>query len=204
MKPFTAVWWTVFLASLAPCAWLLTAAATGRLTANPIEFLTHETGWYALTWLMLSLAVTPIRRLSGWNNVIKLRRMLGLFAFFYASLHLGVWVGLDRFFDVPFMVEDVIERRFITAGMATWALMLPLALTSTTGMIRRLGRRWRQLHRLAYVAAVGGVVHYWWLVKADTRGPLRFAVVLAVLLGLRVWWSVAARARAARPGPARA
>ena len=178
-----------FAGALAPAVRLVVGYLADDLTANPIEFITRQTGYWALVLLTASLAVTPIRRLSGWNPIIKLRRMLGLFAFFYASLHLLTWIVLDKFFDVEWMIEDIAERRFITVGMLTWLLLLPLALTSTQGMIRRLGRRWQTLHKLAYVAAIGGIVHYWWLVKADLFYPQTFTVVLLLLFGVRLWWA---------------
>jgi sulfoxide reductase heme-binding subunit YedZ len=177
-----------FAAALGPLIWLIVAFFTDDLTANPIEYLTNQTGFSALVLLILTLTVTPARRLTGWNELIKLRRMLGLFAFFYGTLHLLIWVVLDKFFDVPFMVEDIVERPFITIGMTTWVLLLPLAITSTKGMIRRLGRRWQRLHRLSYVAAITGIVHFWWKVKADTREPQLWAMVLALLLGFRLFW----------------
>jgi methionine sulfoxide reductase heme-binding subunit len=180
----------IFIAGLIPAGALIAGALTDNLGANPIEFITHETGTFALAFLMATLAVTPIRRLSGWNDVIRVRRMLGLFAFGYATLHLTTWVVLDQFFDVAAMVEDVVKRPYITVGMFGFLCMLPLALTSTAAMIRRLGRRWQTLHRLAYVAAIAGVVHFWWLVKADVTEPQRWALVLTVLLGLRAWWMV--------------
>jgi len=183
----------VFAAALIPAAALVYDAFTGDLTPNPVEFITHETGTWALALLTISLAVTPVRRLTGWNEVIKLRRMLGLFAFFYAVLHLLTWVVLLSFFDVPTMIEDVVKRPFITVGMGTFVILLALALTSTTGSIRRLGRRWQQLHRFVYVAAVGAVVHFWWLVKADVTEPRRWALAIAVVLGLRVWWMLRSR-----------
>jgi methionine sulfoxide reductase heme-binding subunit len=165
-------------------------AFTDNLGANPIEFITHETGTFALTFLIVTLAVTPIRRLTGWHEVIRLRRMLGLFAFFYASLHLLTWIVLDQFFDLPAMAEDIAKRPYITVGMFAFLCMVPLALTSTAAMIRRLGRRWQTLHRLVYVAAIAGVIHFWWLVKADLREPQRWALALTVLLGFRAWWIV--------------
>jgi methionine sulfoxide reductase heme-binding subunit len=179
----------VFGGALLPAAWLAVGFYRDDLTANPIEYITRFTGFWALTLLIVTLAVTPLRRLTGWNEIIKVRRMLGLFAFFYATLHLLVWVVLDKFFDVQWMVEDVVERRFITVGMLTWLLLLPLAITSTRGMIRRLGRRWTTLHRLAYVAAITGVVHFWWLVKADLFEPQMMALSLSALLAFRVWWN---------------
>ena len=178
----------VFVAASLPLARLIVAAFQNALTANPIEYLTHQTGWWGLALLTTSLAVTPIRRISGWNPIIQLRRELGLFAFFYATLHLSVWVILDNFFDVAMMTEDVFERPFVTMGMVTFLMLLALALTSTQASIRRLGKRWLQLHRLVYVAAITAVAHFWWLVKADTREPLRWAIALAVLFGVRLWW----------------
>jgi sulfoxide reductase heme-binding subunit YedZ len=177
----------VFLGALLPAIWLLYAFFADELTANPIEYITRYTGWWALVLLLVTLTVTPIRRLTGWHGIIRVRRMLGLFSFFYATLHLLTWVVLDKFFDFAWMLEDVAERRFITMGMLTWLLMLPLAITSTTGMIRRLGRRWQTLHRLSYVAAITGVIHFWWLVKADLFEPQTMALALSVLLGVRVW-----------------
>jgi sulfoxide reductase heme-binding subunit YedZ len=172
-----------------PVLRLVAGFFTGDLTANPIEYITRQTGYWALVLLVATLAVTPIRRLTRWNEIIKLRRMLGLFAFFYATLHLLTWIVLDKFFDFAWMLEDIAERKFITIGMLTWLLLLPLAITSTKGMIRRLGRRWQRLHRLAYVAAITGVVHYWWLVKADLFYPEMLSVLLAVLFGIRLWWT---------------
>ena len=179
----------LFAGALVPAVLLVVGFFTDDLTANPIEYITRETGFWALTLLVATLAVTPIRRLTGWNEIIKVRRMLGLFAFFYATLHLLTWIVLDKFFDFAWMIEDVAERRFITIGMLTWLLLLPLAVTSTKGMIRRLGRRWQRLHRLVYVAAITGVIHFWWLVKADLIQPQMFTAALGVLLAIRLWWS---------------
>jgi methionine sulfoxide reductase heme-binding subunit len=163
------------------------------LSANPIDYITDFTGDWAIAFLVISLGVTPFRRLTGWNEVIKLRRMLGLFAFFYASLHLLTWVVLDKFFDFAWMADDIVERPFITVGMATFVILLALALTSTTGWIRRLGRRWQQLHYLVYVAALLAIVHFWWLVKADISEPRRYAVALAVMFAVRIWWTLRKR-----------
>jgi sulfoxide reductase heme-binding subunit YedZ len=184
----------VFCAALIPAAQLAYRAYAGNLTANPIEFITHRTGDAAVMLLVASLTVTPLRRLTGWNELIRLRRMLGLFAFFYATLHLLTWAVVDKFFDVETMVQDIFERPFITIGMFTYLLLLPLALTSTAGMIRRLGRRWQQLHRLVYLAATTAVIHFWWGVKADIREPRLWALALTVLFGFRVWWILQARA----------
>jgi sulfoxide reductase heme-binding subunit YedZ len=183
-----------FAAALLPAAALAYHAFTGDLTANPVEYITRETGYWALALLTISLSITPIRRLTGWNEAIRLRRMLGLFAFFYAVLHLLTWVVLLSFFDVPTMVEDVLERPFITVGMGAFIILLALALTSTKAAIRRMGRKWQQLHRLVYLAAIGAVVHFWWLVKADVTEPRRWAVAVAVVLAIRVWWMLRSRA----------
>ena len=183
----------VFAAALVPAAALVYWTFTGDLTANPIEFITDTTGTTALSLLVITLTVTPLRRITGRNELIRLRRMLGLFAFFYACLHMLTWVVLDWFFDVASMVTDVLNRPFITLGMTTFLLLLPLAVTSTAGMIRRLGRRWQQLHRLAYVAAVTAVIHFWWVVKADFRQPRLWALALCVLLAFRAWWSFQTR-----------
>ena len=183
----------IFVAALVPAAVLVYGAFTDNLTANPIEYITHFTGKTALICLIITLTVTPLRRLTGRNELIRLRRMLGLFAFFYACLHLSTWVVLDWFFDVASMVSDVLERPFITVGMATFLLLLPLAVTSTAGMIRRLGKRWQRLHRLVYVAAITAIVHFWWVVKADFREPRLWALALSVLLGFRAWWMLRTR-----------
>jgi methionine sulfoxide reductase heme-binding subunit len=184
----------VWAAALYPAAHLAYRAYGGDLTANPIEYITHETGDAAVMLLVFSLAVTPLRRLTGWNELIRLRRLLGLFGFFYACLHLTTWAVVDKFFDVQTMIEDIFERPFITIGMVTFLLLLPLALTSTKGMIRRLGRRWQQLHRLVYLAAITAVIHFWWGIKADFREPRWWAFALCVLLSFRVWWMLRARA----------
>jgi sulfoxide reductase heme-binding subunit YedZ len=177
----------VVVAALGPLAYLAWGAASNGLGANPIETITRETGTWTLRFLVITLAVTPLRRLAGWNDAIKFRRMLGLFAFFYGTLHLLTYVWLDQFFDLASMVKDVAKRPFITAGAAAFLLMVPLAVTSTAGMIRRMGgRAWRRLHRLAYASAVAGVLHYWWLVKLDIRRPRTYAVIVAVLLGVRL------------------
>jgi sulfoxide reductase heme-binding subunit YedZ len=193
VKTIVLVHRTIIFTALLPLAWVLANAYRGRLTANPIEYLTHFTGDWALAFLVLSLTITPLRRLTHWNDVIKLRRTLGLYAFFYASLHLTVWVFLDKFFDVPLMIEDVFMRRFITVGMSAFLILLALAITSNKASLRRLGRRWQTLHRLVYVAAIAGVVHFWWLVKADITLPRRWAVAVAALLAFRLWWALRKR-----------
>jgi sulfoxide reductase heme-binding subunit YedZ len=177
----------VFLACLVPLGRLGWSAYNGQLGANPIEKITHSTGDWTLIFLLITLAITPLRKLAKQLWLIRFRRMLGLFAFFYGSLHLMTYVWLDKFFDVHEMLADIAKRKFITAGMTAFFLMIPLAVTSTKGWIRRLGgRNWNLLHRLIYFSAIAGVVHYIWLVKADIRKPLQYALVLALLLGYRV------------------
>ncbi len=188
----------VFAAALVPAGWLTWGAFHGALGANPIETITWETGIWTLRLIVATIAITPVRRVTGWNDLVRFRRMLGLFAFFYGLLHLTTYLWLDKFFAFDEIVKDVYKRPFITAGATALTLMIPLALTSTSGMIRRLGgRAWRRLHRLVYVVAVAGVVHYWWLVKADIRRPRLYALAVAVLLGFRVVAWVGRR-RAAR------
>ncbi|MGB0542692.1 MAG: sulfite oxidase heme-binding subunit YedZ [Longimicrobiales bacterium] len=176
----------LWIGALAPGAYLVSEFLTGSLGANPVEKLTRWTGMTALVLLITSLAVSPARRLTGWNPLIKLRRPLGLFAFFYAGIHFVIWFAFYNVFDLSYMWADIIERRFVTAGMAAFVVMLPLAATSTQWAIRKLKKRWGLLHRGAYLAGILGVVHYFWLVKADTRLPWVFAVVLAALLAFRL------------------
>ncbi len=171
---------------LAPTLVLIWDSFTGGLSVNPIEDITHRTGDWALRFLLLTLAVTPFRWLSGWNEAIRYRRMLGLFTFWYATLHFSTYVVFDHFFDIRSITDDVIERKYVTAGFLAFVLMLPLAVTSTQGWIRRLGKRWLVLHRLVYVAAVAGVVHFLWLVKLETSEPLVYAAVLSGLFMARV------------------
>jgi len=179
--------------ALVPAALLVRGIFTDDLGANPVEYITHQTGWFALFFLFVSLAVTPLRRATRWHEIIRYRRMLGLFAFFYATLHFLTWFVFDHAFDVASMLEDVFKRPYITVGMAAFLMLLPLAITSNQVMIRRLGRKWQALHRLAYAAAFAGVVHFWWLVKADIREPQRWALALTALLGVRAWWTFRAR-----------
>ena len=175
----------VFLASLTPLALLAYYAATANLGANPIEVITHWTGDSTIVFLLITLTATPLRKISGWNDAIKFRRMLGLFAFFYGCLHFTTYIWLDQFFDVHSVVKDVAKRPFITVGFASFVLLIPLAVTSTAAMVRRLGKRWQKLHRAIYVIAAAGVIHYWWLVKKDVRWPLIYGCILVVLLGYR-------------------
>jgi sulfoxide reductase heme-binding subunit YedZ len=188
-----------FLLCLGPAFVLTWKGFHGGLGANPIDVITRTTGRWTLTFLLITLSVTPVRKLSGLTWLIRFRRMLGLFAFFYGSLHLMTYVWLDKFFNVHEMLHDIAKRRFITAGMTAWFLMLPLALTSTKGWIRRMGgKRWQKLHRLIYFSAAAGVVHFIWLVKADLRRPLTYGAVLAVLLSYRLVIWLVSRIRARR------
>ena len=182
----------VFLAALIPAVRLLWFGYTDRLGANPIEFITRSTGDWTLYFLCLTLAVTPLRRLSGWNWLVKLRRMLGLFAFFYVVLHFTTFLWFDHFFDLQEMWKDVVKRPFITVGFIAFVLLIPLAATSTNGMVRRLGgKRWQWLHRLIYVIAPLGLLHFWWMKagKHDFAQPLLFTGIVVLLLGLRIYWS---------------
>ena len=180
----------VFLACLVPLARLGWKGYTGNLGANPIEVITHSTGDWTLIFLLVTLSVTPLRKLTGQLWLIRFRRMFGLFAFFYVTLHFLTYIWLDKFFDVHEMFADVAKRKFITVGFTAFMLLIPLAITSTSGWIRRLGgRRWIRLHRLIYLTAIAGVIHYYWLVKADVRKPLQYGAILSLLLGYRllVW-----------------
>ncbi len=189
---------TVVLLALIPFALLLNRVLHNDLGTNPIETINRYTGDWTIRFLLITLAVTPLRRLTGWNGLLRLRRMLGLFTFFYVSCHFLSWIWLDQFFDVDAIVKDVIKRPFITLGFACLLMMIPLAVTSTNAMVRRLGaHNWLRLHRLIYAIGIGGVVHYWWLVKSDIREPLMYGAILALLLGLRLWWAL----RPAAPKP---
>jgi sulfoxide reductase heme-binding subunit YedZ len=196
LKPITVLRVAIFIAALTPAALLVWGFYTNDLTANPGDYITDQTGTWILGTLFASLTITPLRRLTGWNELVKLRRMLGLFAFFYATLHLLTWIVFVHYFDVSFMVEDVFKRPFITVGMTVFVILSLLAITSNRFSIRKLGRRWQSLHRLVYVAAIGGVIHFWWLVKADITEPRRWAVALTLLLGIRAWWAYRRRATA--------
>jgi len=176
----------VFTLALAPLGWLLYAAFFGGLGVNPIETVTRTLGDWALRFLMLTLAITPLRKLSGWRWPMRFRRMLGLYAFFYTFMHLASYIILDQFFYWQGIWEDIIKRPYITVGMISFLMLIPLAVTSTTGMMRRLGKNWQRLHRLIYPIAMGGVLHYYMLVKADTREPLLYAAILLLLLAARL------------------
>ena len=189
----------IWVACLTPLLRLGWKGLTGGLGANPIEFITLSTGTWTLVFLLATLAITPLRRLSGQSWLIRFRRLVGLFAFFYGVLHFITYVWLDKFFDVQDMIKDVAKRPFITAGFLAFLLLVPLAATSTAGAIRWMGgRRWQLLHRLIYVSGISAVVHFWWKVKADVRKPAIYAAVLGILLGLRlVFWI---HARLSNPG----
>ncbi len=191
----------VFLASLVPLAVLIVNGLRQNLGANPIEEITHQTGLWTLILLLVTLSITPLRRLTGINWLIQYRRMIGLFAFFYGVLHLMTYVWLDQFFDFHSMLHDIGKRPFITAGFTGFLLMVPLALTSTKWSIRKLGKKWQTLHRLVYFSAAAGVVHFIWLVKKDIREPVIYAVVLGTLMAIRLWFWVekAKRTESARP-----
>ncbi len=176
----------IFIVAVWPCLLLARALYTGNLGVNPAETLQLETGIWTLRFLILTLAVTPLRRVTGWNRLIQYRRMLGLFAFFYGVLHFFSYLALDQAFSLDGMLADVTKRPFITAGFVAFVSMIPLAITSTRGWIRRLGRRWQLLHRLIYVAAVAGSVHYLWKVKVVIGSPVYYAGVVAALLLFRV------------------
>jgi len=181
----------LFLLALLPCLQLIFEALSYSLGANPIEKITRTTGYWTLTFLIITLSATPLRRLTGWLWLIRLRRMLGLFTFFYVSLHFLTYLVLDQFFDWAGILKDIIKRPYITVGFSSFLLMIPLALTSTNSMIKKLGgKNWRHLHQLTYLAAVGGVIHYWWLVKKDLSKPLSFALILALLFSIRLFYIV--------------
>ena len=206
-----------FVAGLGPAGWLVWAIATGNLSPNPLSDITNETGLWTLRFLCITLAVTPLRRLTGWSAVIRFRRMFGLFAFFYGTLHFLTYLVADRFAGLDFpdgivawatlsnlarsVWDDIYKRPYITIGFTAFTCLVPLAATSTAGMVRRLGgKRWKALHRLIYVSAVAGVVHYWWLVKADISSPQRYSLIVGGLLLFRLVW---ARFRGAAPAAAR-
>lgn len=186
----------IFVASLVPFALLVWDGVANNLGANPVEAIRLYTGDWTLRFLLITLAVTPLRRITGWNAMLRLRRMLGLFAFFYACLHFVSYIWLDQFFALDAIIEDVLDRPYITVGVASFLLLIPLAVTSTNGMVRRLGaKRWQRLHRLVYIIGIGGVIHFLWLVKSDISQPVIYGAVLALLLGYRVIWALRASAR---------
>ena len=210
MRKLLATKWAkvvVFALSLAPFLWIGWRTYRGELTANPVEFYQHETGDWTLRFLVFALCITPFRKLFNLPELIRFRRMLGLFAFFYVCLHFLTYLGPDQSFSLSGMLKDVAKRPFVTVGFAAFVLLIPLAITSTAGWIRRLGgKRWQMLHRAVYASAVLGVIHYYWLVKSDVRKPLFYGALVAILLAWRIWlWASKKKAPAtvAQPSPAR-
>lgn len=183
--------WTkvfVFLLCLVPLAILLWRGFHNDLTLNPVEYVEHRTGDWILRFLCITLAITPLRKILRLPQLIRYRRMMGLFAFFYACLHFSTWLGVDRYFQWSQIVDDIGKRPFITVGFTGFVLMIPLAITSTAGWIRRLGgKRWQTLHRAIYITAICGVIHFYWQVKSDVRKPVEYGVIVSVLLAWRIW-----------------
>jgi len=190
-RQLTAIKSIAFVLALVPFFALIYLVATDQLV-EPLQYITRNTGSWTLYFLCITLAVTPLRRLSGWNWLLKLRRMMGLYAFFYALLHFTTFLWFDHFFDVQEMLKDVAKRPFITVGFTAFVLLVPLAITSTNGMVRRLGgKRWQMLHKLVYVIAPLGILHFWWMRagKHDFNKPILFGLIVLALLGVRVWWA---------------
>ncbi len=190
-RQLTAIKSIAFVLALVPFFALIYLVATDQLV-EPLQYITRNTGSWTLYFLCITLAVTPLRRLSGWNWLLKLRRMMGLYAFFYALLHFTTFLWFDHFFDVQEMLKDVAKRPFITVGFTAFVLLVPLAVTSTNGMVRRLGgKRWQMLHKLVYVIAPLGILHFWWMRagKHDFNKPILFGLIVLALLGVRVWWA---------------
>jgi sulfoxide reductase heme-binding subunit YedZ len=178
----------LYVAATLPFAWLLFALLTGLVMGDEVKFMQHVTGDTTLSCLMLTLAVTPLRRLTGWNELIRVRRLIGLTAFWYACLHLSTYLVFDQSLSVDEILKDIVKHPWVLVGFTAFLCLVPLAITSTKGWIRRLGgKRWQRLHQLVYVAAAAGVLHYFWLVKKDVQAPLAYGAVLLVLLGSRVW-----------------
>jgi sulfoxide reductase heme-binding subunit YedZ len=206
-KPWAKI--PVWVLSLLPACWLAWRAWNSDLTSNPIEYVTHFTGDWTIRFVVITLAITPLRKLLKLPDLIKFRRLIGLFAFFYGSLHFLTWFGLDKFFDFHEILADFAKRRFITMGLLAFLSLIPLAVTSTTGWIRRLGgKRWQRLHKLIYVTGIAAVIHYYWLVKSDIRLPLLYGTLVGLLLLYRIVASrfgrkpAPAARRAARAGDA--
>lgn len=176
----------VFIAALIPFGYLLFLTFTGGLSANPVEDITHFTGDWTLNMLLITLAITPLRRITKWNRLIRYRRMLGLYVFFYSLLHFLTYLVFDQFFDIQEIIADIIKRPYITVGFAAFVLLIPLAITSNRKMVRKLGAYWKKLHQLVYVIAILGVLHYLWLVKADITEPLIYGVILLALMIMRL------------------
>ncbi|MFL6581167.1 MAG: sulfite oxidase heme-binding subunit YedZ [Burkholderiales bacterium] len=194
----------LFVVCLIPLGHLFWQGLRNHLGANPVEYITHSTGWWALTFVLIALSVTPLRRLAGMPWLLRFRRLLGLFAFFYASLHFVTYIWLDQFFDWKDIVKDIGKRPFIMLGFSAFVLLIPLAITSTNAMVKRLGaKRWQRLHRCIYVLAALAVAHFWWLVKKDITEPFIFALLLAALLIARLLYLLKQQRSASRPGPTR-
>ncbi|HEX7337489.1 MAG TPA: protein-methionine-sulfoxide reductase heme-binding subunit MsrQ [Gemmatimonadales bacterium] len=188
----------LYLAATLPLAWLLFALLTGRVMGDQVKFMQHVTGDTVLTCLMLTLAITPLRRLTGWNEIIRIRRLIGLTAFWYACLHLTTYLVFDQSLSLMEIAKDIAKHPWVLVGFAGFLCLVPLAITSTTGWVRRLGgKRWQRLHRLVYVAATAGVLHYFWLVKKDVYWPLMYGLILLLLLSSRVWLARERRTRRA-------
>lgn len=188
----------LYFAALLPLVWLLFALFSGLVMGDQVKFMQHVTGDTVLTCLMLTLAITPLRRLTGWNEIIRVRRLIGLTAFWYACLHLTTYLVFDQSLSISEISADIVKHPWVLVGFAGFLCLVPLAITSTNGWIRRLGgKRWQRLHRLVYLAATAGVLHYFWLVKKDVRAPLVYGLVLLVLLGIRAWFALE-RARGAK------
>ena len=190
-RQLTAIKTIAFVLALVPFFALVYLVATDQLV-EPLQYITRNTGSWTLYFLCITLAVTPLRRLSGWNWLLKLRRMMGLYAFYYALLHFTTFLWFDHFFDVQEMLKDVAKRPFITVGFTAFVLLVPLAVTSTNGMVRRLGgKRWQLLHKLVYVIAPLGILHFWWMRagKHDFNKPILFGLIVLALLGIRAWWA---------------
>lgn len=194
----------LFVSGLVPAALLTWGALMGELSANPIKDITEETGIWTLRFLVITLSATPLRKITGWARVARFRRMLGLFAFFYGFLHFTTYIYLDQFFAWEEILKDVAKRPFITVGFTAFVLMIPLALTSPNRVVKWIGgKRWKALHRLVYAVATAGVIHYLWLVKADTSRPLRYGAVVSVLLMYRLWDYLRSRRAAVKVAPKR-
>lgn len=195
----------LYLLATLPLAWLLFALITGRVMGDQVKFMQHVTGDTVLTCLMLTLTITPLRRLTGWNEIIRVRRLIGLTAFWYACLHLTTYLVFDQSLSVSEVMADIAKHPWVLVGFTAFLCLVPLAITSTNGWVRRLGgKRWQRLHRLVYVAAAAGVLHYLWLVKKDISAPLAYGAVLVVLLATRLWLAQdRKRARRAPAGEAR-
>jgi len=178
----------LFVVCLIPAIWLTFALFTDQLGANPIEAVTRQTGLWALRFLWITLLITPLRWLTGWNELVKFRRLLGLYVFFYATSHMLLYLGLDQFFDISEIIKDIIKRPFITIGFFSFIALIPLAITSNNAMVKRMGgRRWKQLHRLTYVIAIASSVHFYMLVKLDKVEPLIYMGLLIILLTPRLY-----------------